>query len=311
MENLKIKLSTESENKEAQELFFELGFSWNGLFEVSHLDLFSRGEYKYLFAGFNKYAEKPLVQIANGNEVAKEITLPELRDMVVLKRNDVSDATHSVDGENGSAVMLNGVWYGYNFRDDKWELWNDDEEYKLKDLKPIEKKEMKEYLRKNSNGEYILEVVDEREAIEPHAKDWIELPEGAEAAVLGNKGNIYFWNGFSFIGGSHKTWVKMDFDHDFNWYLESSSGSKLIWQRERKETIESAVKDVVNSPDHYASGKFECIDAIESSMSKEAFLGYLKGNVQKYMWRYQKKGGVESLKKAEWHLKRMIDTLGD
>ena len=44
--------------------------------------------------------------------------------------------------------------------------------------------------------------------------------------------------------------------------------------------------DPVNSPSHYASGGIECIDAIKASMSHEAFLGYLKGNVQKYMWRY-------------------------
>jgi hypothetical protein len=42
-------------------------------------------------------------------------------------------------------------------------------------------------------------------------------------------------------------------------------------------------------------------------MSREAFLGYLKGNVQKYLWRYEKKvNPVEDLKKARWYLERLI-----
>lgn len=65
--------------------------------------------------------------------------------------------------------------------------------------------------------------------------------------------------------------------------------------------------DKIN-PTHY-KGTIECIDAIESTMSKEAFRGYLKGNVLKYMWRYEKKNGIEDLQKAEWYLKRLIDSL--
>jgi CRISPR/Cas system-associated protein Cas5 (RAMP superfamily) len=66
--------------------------------------------------------------------------------------------------------------------------------------------------------------------------------------------------------------------------------------------------DKVNKPAHY-QGSIECISAIESSMSKESFRGYLKGNVLKYMWRYEKKNGVEDLEKAQWYLKRLIDSL--
>ena len=65
--------------------------------------------------------------------------------------------------------------------------------------------------------------------------------------------------------------------------------------------------DPVNSPQHYASGAIECIEAIEASMNPEAFKGFLKGNIQKYVWRYEAKGGVESLQKAQWYLQRLID----
>ncbi len=65
--------------------------------------------------------------------------------------------------------------------------------------------------------------------------------------------------------------------------------------------------DMVNHPAHY-QGEIECIDAIEASMSKEAFAGHCKACAIKYLWRYQQKGGVESLEKAQWYLARLIST---
>ena len=63
--------------------------------------------------------------------------------------------------------------------------------------------------------------------------------------------------------------------------------------------------DMVNSPPHYNEGGIECIDAIEASMSQEAFRGYLKGNMLKYLWRYEHKGGKEDLDKANWYLTKL------
>lgn len=67
--------------------------------------------------------------------------------------------------------------------------------------------------------------------------------------------------------------------------------------------------DTVNAPSHYASGEIECIDAIRAQMTEEQFAGYLRGNVVKYLWRYEHKGGAESLRKAEWYLRRLIDVV--
>ena len=66
--------------------------------------------------------------------------------------------------------------------------------------------------------------------------------------------------------------------------------------------------DKVNNPAHY-EGNIECIEAIKSSMSNEAFKGYLKGNIQKYVWRFDRKNGKEDLLKAEWYLKKLIETI--
>jgi hypothetical protein len=67
------------------------------------------------------------------------------------------------------------------------------------------------------------------------------------------------------------------------------------------------VSDAVNSPPHYKTGGIEAIEGIEASMGPEAFAGYLKGSVTKYLWRYEKKGKpLEDLKKARWFLDRLI-----
>lgn len=64
--------------------------------------------------------------------------------------------------------------------------------------------------------------------------------------------------------------------------------------------------DPVNHPGHYCKGGIECIDAIGAAMSAEAFRGFLKGNIMKYVFRYEAKNGIEDLKKAQWYLNRLI-----
>jgi len=42
-------------------------------------------------------------------------------------------------------------------------------------------------------------------------------------------------------------------------------------------------------------------------MTRDEFLGYLKGNLIKYTWRYRDKGGVQDLQKANWYLTKLIE----
>lgn len=67
--------------------------------------------------------------------------------------------------------------------------------------------------------------------------------------------------------------------------------------------------DVVNKPSHY-QGEVECIEAIKASMSHEAFKGYLKGNIVKYVWRFERKNGHEDLLKAQWYTNKLISENG-
>ena len=67
--------------------------------------------------------------------------------------------------------------------------------------------------------------------------------------------------------------------------------------------------DPVN-PSHYKQGGIECIEAIKAATG-DGFIGYVWGNVLKYLWRWPKKGGVDDLKKARWYLDRLIKEVGE
>lgn len=58
---------------------------------------------------------------------------------------------------------------------------------------------------------------------------------------------------------------------------------------------------------HYKQLKVQPWQAMEAWMTKEAFLGFLRGNVIKYVARADKKGGVEDLKKANHYLAKLIE----
>ncbi|WP_236273078.1 DUF3310 domain-containing protein [Escherichia coli] len=67
------------------------------------------------------------------------------------------------------------------------------------------------------------------------------------------------------------------------------------------------VDDKVNQPNHYANFSIECIDAMQAMLSRDEFIGYLRGNIFKYLWRYKLKNGVECLKKAQWYQNKLIE----
>lgn len=65
-------------------------------------------------------------------------------------------------------------------------------------------------------------------------------------------------------------------------------------------------EDNVNKPAHY-QGKVECIDALEVVTEGLSGLDAVcTANTVKYLWRWNKKNGLEDLKKAKWYLERLI-----
>lgn len=108
--NYKIKVTPET-SAEVQELFFELGFEWESGTEIQNTD----GYTAILIEDSMIYGS--ILNINNYYKEYKEITLPKLRDIVVLKRNDVSDATHVQKNDKSnkyyvgdSVYNFNGVW---------------------------------------------------------------------------------------------------------------------------------------------------------------------------------------------------------
>ena len=67
--------------------------------------------------------------------------------------------------------------------------------------------------------------------------------------------------------------------------------------------------DNVNHPAHYGQGKIECIDYLEDFLTHEEFIGYLRGNIAKYLHRWRYKNGMEDLKKSQWYLERLVKTM--
>ena len=65
-------------------------------------------------------------------------------------------------------------------------------------------------------------------------------------------------------------------------------------------------KDNIN-PSHYKRLPKETIERIKENLTPEEFKGYLKGNILKYLDRYENKNGVEDLKKANWYLNKLIE----
>ncbi|AXX53894.1 hypothetical protein [Acinetobacter baumannii] len=121
MDNYKIEVKDEAESKEAQELFFELGFRWKWTQDKEVL----RESTPYLFTlGANIGYGLTLTKFDEC--VGKELTLPQLRDLVVLKRNDVKDSncTYRLAAEekNYAGYLDSNDWM-HIFKDGGWQAY--------------------------------------------------------------------------------------------------------------------------------------------------------------------------------------------
>ena len=77
---------------------------------------------------------------------------------------------------------------------------------------------------------------------------------------------------------------------------------------EKVSHIHTKKEDTVNNPSHYTNGKEEVIEIIDKSLSDQEYVGYLKGNILKYLLRAGKKKGTaatEDMGKATWYINRL------
>ena len=225
MENLKIKVNNEAESKEAQELFFSLGYVWlSGCTTTSN----ETSPYLYTSEDFGLWCGD--FHSTFNESGRKEITLPQLRDMVVLKRNDRKDATH-YRGDGKEYFQSFDKERYYHFQDGAWVLSTWMNYQLLPQLKPIEK-EMKEteYLEKQEDGSYKLVLRGECKEGD------IEVPEGADIYVNNtSKGGLCFYkNNASSIFDSGE-WV--DAEYWTNEKLLESNYVEVLWQRSEEKPV--------------------------------------------------------------------------
>ena len=69
----------------------------------------------------------------------------------------------------------------------------------------------------------------------------------------------------------------------------------------------SVVDDMQIGGTHYADKKIQPWHAMEAWMPHEQFVGYLRGNVIKYVARCDDKGGIDDLRKAKHYLDKLIE----
>ena len=76
-----------------------------------------------------------------------------------------------------------------------------------------------------------------------------------------------------------------------------------------KRYVEHLYKIIYNSKKEnkrYKHGAIECSDALRSCLSEEEFRGFCKGNIIKYLWRSEYKGGKVDFSKARDYLDYLL-----
>lgn len=142
MEDLRIMANSLDQKSEIITMLIDIGYKRDLFLSCDSDDLM----------GIHVYSSGEIQDVIDkdyNDKRHKEITIQQLRDLVVLKRNDVNDATHTCDGHKYYLTTSEFFEYinGY------WE--NVDEYVDGCIFEPIEK-EMKEYLKQLKNGGYEL-----------------------------------------------------------------------------------------------------------------------------------------------------------
>ncbi len=70
----------------------------------------------------------------------------------------------------------------------------------------------------------------------------------------------------------------------------------------RKGVFTLSANEEQHGGDHYKKLKVQCWDYITANN-----IGYLEGNVIKYVSRWRDKGGIEDLKKAQHYLAKLVE----
>lgn len=68
------------------------------------------------------------------------------------------------------------------------------------------------------------------------------------------------------------------------------------------------MNEAVNHPDHYKSGKYECIDVMSEIYGVDKTLDFCLLNAFKYLWRSTSKENFrQDLAKAKWYIDKCLE----
>ena len=295
MENYKILVTSESESKEAQDLFFELGYkkskSCRWLIDCI-IDYFATDGDELHCWDSEKHGEKRFNSLQH-----KQITLQYLRDLVVLKRNDVNDAKYADSHLFKVYIDSNGKVYYFEqrqFNNGQYNTWvesciNNHTLELLKDewiseLKPIEKEvKMKEYLDAN----YELRSVKQPSGDNHVPNGWIEVPEGAEILYFGKRDEtanhffktVYGKSYFKYLDKGSE-WMEYS-DVSLDEFKESLDNFLIMWQR-NPETTNTSIQEKLKFIEKWLNGeKIQYILGVESEKTQwhnftEGAMRYIK-----------------------------------
>ena len=270
MENLKIKVNDEAESKEVQELLYYLDYNGKPYLltnEKMRKDG-CRNDYEigFLFAelgGNVACAHKTETKYFDYHPY-EEITLQKLKDLAVLKRNSIDDATHT--GRSGSQYYIGAesyFWDGIK--------WEQRDFLNLGHLKPIEKEVKKKEFLNPEQGYALVECfVGET----PIPESWIEIPEGAEILYfekLYESANHFFKtvNGKSYYKYLEKysEWIEYGIE-GLDDFKEMIDNFRIMWQR-NPETTNTSIQEKLKFIEKWLNGeKIQYILGIESEKTQ-------------------------------------------
>ena len=249
MENLKVRVDNEAESKEVQELFFWLGADHGNGDKNAVLVPNIMG-----LAVINGLIDFVFSEISFSNiKQCKELTIQQLRDKVILKRNDVADANYMswygdkyyVASDLGIYIWQHDSWCCHCIQGDIDRIKNME---RIKGtggdvsvlLKPIEKEmnilddgrhTMKEFLVKKGD-EWVLELLDSD--TKEHWRQ-VVVPDGAEIFTTHESDGDYFYkrNGERLDYFTNR-WEKTCYEPN-NFIGEMASlGRIVVWERDKK-----------------------------------------------------------------------------
>ena len=72
--------------------------------------------------------------------------------------------------------------------------------------------------------------------------------------------------------------------------------------------VNTIMSEQVNHPEHYQTGKYECIEVMREIFTSEQLEGFCIGNAFKYLWRANNKEGFyTNIAKAAWYLNYLLE----